>query len=172
MCQKTLLQYVLRLSRGMAYKAALAGLSFGGGKAVILAPNCGEKSPALFQAFGRFVHSLAGRYITAKVVAGSANNQLAEDRHGADLAARGILYAPDYVINAGGIINISHEGRAYSRDEAMAHCVRIHDTLAEIFERAKRESRPTNEIADQLAEERISRRRAGLDEGRLRMAAG
>ncbi len=45
-------------------------------------------------------------------------------------------------------------------------------TLAEIFERAKRESRPTNEIADQLAEERISRRRAGLDEGRLRMAAG
>ncbi len=59
---------VLRLSRGMAYKAALAGLSFGGGKAVILAPNCGEKSPALFQAFGRFVHSLAGRYITAEDV--------------------------------------------------------------------------------------------------------
>ena len=59
---------VLRLSRGMTYKAALAGLSFGGGKAVILAPNCGEKSPALFQAFGRFVHSLAGRYITAEDV--------------------------------------------------------------------------------------------------------
>ena len=109
--------------------------------------------------------------LAAKVVAGSANNQLAEDRNGADLAARGILYAPDYVINAGGIINISHEGRAYNRDEAMAHCARIHDTLAEIFQRAEREGRPTNEIADLLAEERIAKRRAGMDEMQLRTAA-
>ena len=87
------------------------------------------------------------------------------------LAARGILYAPDYVINAGGIINISHEGRAYNRDEAMAHCARIHDTLAEIFQRAEREGRPTNEIADLLAEERIAKRRAGMDEMQLRTAA-
>ena len=59
---------VLRLSRGMTYKAALADLSFGGGKAVILAPDQGGKTPALLQAFGRFVHSLAGRYITAEDV--------------------------------------------------------------------------------------------------------
>ncbi len=303
---------VLRLSRGMTYKAALAGLSFGGGKAVILAPKGGEKTPALFAAFGHFVDRLGGRYITAedvgtcpadmeivhgvtpyvagvadggagdgdpspatawgvfhglraaaraqlgrddlqgvhvamqglghvggylaqhladagarltvadldqshlawardslgaevvgpdaiydvaadvfapnamgaslndqtiprlrvRAVAGSANNQLAEDRHGAALADRGILYAPDYVINAGGIINISHEGQAYNRDEAMAHCARIHDTLAEIFQRAKREGRPTNEIADQLAEERVAAQATMKAQNRLHTAVG
>lgn len=303
---------VLRLSRGMTFKAALAGLAFGGGKAVILAPKDAEKTPALFAAFGRFVNSLAGRYITAedvgtcpadmeivhgvtpyvagvadggagdgdpspatawgvlhglraaveaqlgrgdlhgvhvtiqglgnvgghlaqyladagarltvadldgsrrawarnhlgaevvgvneiydvdadvfapcamgavlndqtiprlrvRAVAGSANNQLAEDRHGAALMDRDILYAPDYVINAGGIINISHEGRAYDRDAAMAHCARIHDTLAEIFQRGGREGRASNEIADQLAEERIAARATGKAQIALRMAMG
>ncbi len=299
------LEDALRLSRGMTFKAALANLAFGGGKAVIMAPANddpndsgagGGMTRARFQAFGRFVDSLGGRYITAedvgtspldleivhgvtpyvagvadggagdgdpspatawgvfhglkaaglaalgrnelhgvhvavqglghvggylaehlaeagafltvadldesrlrwaksnlganvvavdaiydvpadifapnamgavlnddtisrlsvRAVAGSANNQLAEDRHGRAMAARGILYAPDYVINAGGIINISHEGRTYDRDAAMNHCAQIHGTLAEIFQRAGREGRPTNEIADQLAEERIA----------------
>ena len=59
---------VLRLSRGMTYKAALANLRFGGGKAVIMAPANGEKSPAQFRAFGRFVDTLGGRYITAEDV--------------------------------------------------------------------------------------------------------
>ncbi|MBT3330879.1 MAG: amino acid dehydrogenase [Rhodospirillaceae bacterium] len=307
---------VLRLSRGMTYKAALAGLSFGGGKAVIMAPKDSskdaKKSPELLQAFGRFVHSLNGQYITAEdvgtcpddmeivhgntpyvagiadggagdgdpspataygvfhglqaavrarmgrndltgvhvavqglghvggylaqylgdagarltvadldadrlawardtlgadvvaadaiygvaadvfapnamgailnddtiprlnacVVAGSANNQLAEDRHGTSLADRGILYAPDYVINAGGIISISHEGRAYNRDEAMAHCARIGDTLSEIFQRAGNEQRPTNEVADQLAEERVIAHGKAKKERRLSAVAG
>jgi len=109
--------------------------------------------------------------LKVKAVAGSANNQLAEDRHGADLAARGILYAPDYVINAGGIINISHEGRLYNREAAMAHCARIHDTLAEIFQRAEQEGRPTNEVADQLAEERIADH-AATARNSLRAATG
>jgi len=93
------------------------------------------------------------------VVAGSANNQLAENRHGAALADRGILYAPDYVINAGGVINISHEfgpsGTAYDRVAAFAHVDRIHDTLMTIFKRADAEGVPTNVAADRIAEERF-----------------
>ena len=59
---------VLRLSRGMTYKNAVAGLKFGGGKAVILASDDVPKSPELFRAFGRCVDSLAGRYVTAEDV--------------------------------------------------------------------------------------------------------
>ena len=284
---------VLRLSRGMTFKAAMADLPFGGGKAVILGDPRQDKSPALFASFGRFVDSLGGRYITAEdvgiapgdieqvrrttrhvagiaeggsddgdpspatawgvfhglkaavrhrlgrpdlqdltvavqglghvgwllcrhlhdsgarlvvsdidrnrltearavfgaeavdvdaiydadvdvyapcalgatlnddslprlrasIVAGSANNQLAEDRHGEALRARGILYAPDYVINAGGIINISHEGPDYDRERAFAHCARIGETLAELFRRADRDGLATAGMADRMAQE-------------------
>jgi leucine dehydrogenase len=285
---------VLRLSRGMTYKSAMAGLGYGGGKAVIIGDARTDKSPALFEAFGRFVDSLGGRYVTAEdvgtapadfeivrrqtrhvagiaeggsgdpspatawgvfnglkatvkhrlgrddlagltvavqglghvgwalaehlhvagarlvvadidaerlararhklgatvidpqgifdvtadvlapcalgavlndetiarlkvaAVAGAANNQLAEDRHGEALRQRGILYAPDYVINAGGIINISHEGPTYSKVAAFADCARIHGTLLELFARADAAALPTNETADRLAEERIA----------------
>jgi len=95
--------------------------------------------------------------LRVSVVAGSANNQLAENRHGAALAARGILYAPDYVINAGGVINISHEldGGGYDRETAFAHVGRIHDTLLTIFSRADQDGLPTNVAADRIAEERF-----------------
>jgi leucine dehydrogenase len=91
------------------------------------------------------------------IVAGSANNQLAEARHGVELARRGILYAPDFVINAGGVINISHEAGAngYDRAAAFAHVDRIHDTLLDIFKRAETEGVPTNLAADRIAEERF-----------------
>lgn len=290
---------VLRLSRGMSYKSALAGLSLGGGKAVIIGDPRTDKTDALFEAFGRCVDRLGGRYVTAedvgtgvpeleivrrttahvagipeggvgdpspatafgvfmglkaavrhrlgaetldglrvavqglghvglglcahlaeagarltvadldperlqqaesrfgasavaperihaadadvyapcalgaslndttipeiraRVVAGSANNQLAEDRHGAMLRDHGILYAPDYVINAGGIINISHEstrngGRRYDRQLAFAHVARIHDTLTEIFAAADADGVPTSEAADRIAERRLA----------------
>ncbi|MGF1630110.1 MAG: Glu/Leu/Phe/Val dehydrogenase dimerization domain-containing protein [Kiloniellaceae bacterium] len=283
----------LRLSRGMTYKSALAGLAYGGGKSVIIGDPRRGKSQALFRAMGRYVDSLGGRYtvaedvgisvpdveimaeetthvagvtsggagdpspataygvymgikaaalhrlgtdslrglrvavqgvghvgyylcrhlaaegaelivadlaedsldravrefdaqvaapdriaaaavdiyapcalgavindatlpqIKAKVVAGSANNQLAEARHGAALRQRGILYAPDYVINAGGIINISHEGAGYDAAKAFAHVAQIHDTLLEIFRRADAQKVATSEAADRLAEERF-----------------
>lgn len=97
--------------------------------------------------------------LRAPVVAGSANNQLAADRHGRILQDRGILYAPDYAINAGGIINISYEttrtGRPYDRQRAFAHIARIHDTLAAIFERADAERIPTSLAADRLAERNL-----------------
>ena len=95
--------------------------------------------------------------LKAPIVAGSANNQLAEPRHGAELMRRGVLYAPDYVINAGGVINISHEGPAYDKRAAVDHVAKIHDTLREIFGRADAEHLPTSEAADRLAEERFTK---------------
>ncbi len=283
----------LRLSRGMTYKNAMAGLPFGGGKAVIMGNARTDKTEALFKSFGQFMNRLNGSYITAEdvgitpadmaivntvtphvaglegksgdpspltargtwqgiraavkqqlnrdsleglsvavqgvghvgyylcqhlhndgvklvvsdvnqealarvsdefgatvvavneiydadvdvyspcalgatindqtidrlkcqIVAGAANNQLAEDRHGRALLDRGILYAPDYVINAGGIINISFEGD-YQRHEAEAKTDNIFQTLSEIFSRSSHENIPTNSIADQMAQDIINK---------------
>jgi leucine dehydrogenase len=290
---------VLRLSRGMSYKNAMAELSFGGGKAVIIGESR-KKTPELFEAFGRLVDSLAGRYVTAedvgttiadmasvarttryvsglgaapgkaggdpgpktalgvhlgikaavkfklqradlggvtvavqgvggvgyhlcallaaegarlsvadvrpaalqrvcdefkaravpadellgqevdvlspcalggvlntqsiprlraRIVAGAANNQLAQGQDGTALLAAGILYAPDYVINAGGIISVSHEYHGGgSEAQVIADIRAIPVRLTEIFERARRENRTTNALADQMARERLGRR--------------
>ncbi|WP_415898931.1 Glu/Leu/Phe/Val family dehydrogenase [Neptuniibacter sp. QD48_11] len=93
--------------------------------------------------------------IKAKVIAGAANNQLARPHHDHELHKRGILYAPDYAINAGGIIDISYERSGYDAEKAKAHIEGIGDTLSEIFNRSVQEDRPTGEIADELAQERI-----------------
>jgi leucine dehydrogenase len=290
---------VLRLSRGMTYKAAMAGLPQGGGKSVILGDPRRDKTPAMMHAMGRFVEAVGGRYVVAEdsgtnvadirlmaqetrhvggltdekataagrtgdpspataygvfvgiqaavrfklqrpdlkglrvaiqgvgnvgyrlaqhlheagaklwvtdlhapavercarefgattvpmdaifgveadvfapcalgaiindrtlpqlkapMVAGAANNQLAEARHDGLLALRGILYAPDYVINAGGIIDIWHEETGYDAAKVRAHLERIGTTLTDIFDRSKREQHPTGEIADRMAEERF-----------------
>jgi leucine dehydrogenase len=90
--------------------------------------------------------------IRAGVVAGAANNQLARPRHDHALMKRGVLYAPDYVINAGGIIDIHYEGPDYDGARVRAHLERIGVTLTEIFARAKASGRPTGEIADAMAE--------------------
>jgi len=293
---------VLRLSRGMSYKNAMAGLPLGGGKAVILGDPARHKSPALFAAFGRIVDGLQGRYVTAEdvgvtehdmmhisgstahvaglpraagagaaqkaggnpspktargvfagiraallhvhgdgsvegrhiavqglggvggnlcqllhaagarltiadisddrasaiaqatgakvstiediltteadvlapcalggvlnddtiprlqvpIVAGGANNQLLEDRHGAALAERGVLYAPDYVINAGGIINVcgEHLGN-WTEADVDQRVEAIGATLGEIFSAASQQQLPTNIVADAMARDRI-----------------
>ncbi|RUO31758.1 amino acid dehydrogenase [Aliidiomarina sedimenti] len=281
---------VLRLSRGMTYKSALAGLPLGGGKAVIIGDAKTDKSPELFKAYGRFVDSLSGKYITAedvnirtsdielvatqtryvagtegkagdpsphtalgsylglkaaakhqfgsddikglkiaiqglgavgydfakylakdgailtvcdvnqeavdravkelgatavgideiydvemdiyapcalgatindgtlkrikaKVIAGSANNQLATPAHDRIVKDMGILYAPDYVINAGGVIHVCSEAAAMTTEDTAARVRAIYDTLDRIFSRAKAEDRPTGEIADEMARE-------------------
>lgn len=287
---------VLRLSRGMSYKNAVAGLKLGGGKAVIMGDSRTGKSEALFRAFGRMVDRLGGQYISAEdvgmtvedleliaeetpyvaglnkgahasgdpspftatgvflgikaavkhklgrnsvsglkvavqgvghvgcnlckqlheagakllvsdinqdsvnrvasefgaeiagldeilfadvdilspcalgavinddtidqikagIIAGAANNQLARDDHGQVLMDRGILYAPDYVINAGGIINVAAETRgAYDVNWVNAKVENIYNSLLVIFERSVSEMRPTNHIADELAHEII-----------------
>jgi leucine dehydrogenase len=91
------------------------------------------------------------------IVAGSANNQLHQDRHGEILRQRNILYAPDYVINAGGIIAFSTvlSGEGYSLDRAMDLTTGLGDTLAEIFTRAETEGIATSAIADRMAVERV-----------------
>ncbi len=110
-------------------------------------------------ALGAAINDATLPHLRAKIVAGAANNQLSEDRHGKELMARGILYAPDYVINAGGIIDISYErGGSYDRDAAVAHMEGIYDTLLEIFERSAAEGLPTNLVADYVAEERFRKK--------------
>ncbi len=287
---------VLRLSRGMTYKAAVSGLNLGGGKAVIIGDPSKDKSEALFRAFGRFVNSLNGRYITAedvgidvndmehvyretefvtgvhqvhggsgdpspftafgtlqglmaamqvqfgnedvgkysfavqgvghvgmeyvkllrergakvfvtdinnelvkravedygaeavpsehiydvdadvyspcalggtvnettlerlkcKIICGAANNQLANNAVGDEVQRRGILYAPDYAVNAGGLMNVSLEIDGYNRERAMRMLRTIHFNLARIFEISKRDNIPTYLAADRMAEERIA----------------
>ncbi|MDX1390826.1 MAG: Glu/Leu/Phe/Val dehydrogenase [Rheinheimera sp.] len=287
---------VLRLSRGMTYKNAMAGLPLGGGKSVIIGDAKSIKSEALFRAFGRMVHRLSGSYYSAedvnittgdimtvnketpyvaglegksgnpapftalgtyrgikaaakhqfgsddlngktvaiqglgsvgfylcehlhkdgarlivtdinqdavhraverfgavavgldeiygvdadiyapcalgatlndetipqlkvRIVAGCANNQLKEARHGEVLRQKGILYAPDYVINAGGIINVAFEMRpqGYSAQESTDKVMAIFDTLLNIFQRADAENQPTSTVADLMAQEIIRR---------------
>ena len=100
--------------------------------------------------------------IRAKVIAGAANNQLADAAAGRDLFQRGILYAPDYVINGGGIINVAGEIRALDLGEAFdptwvdAKLDRLALTLEEVLDQALHERRPTNEVANQIARSRIS----------------
>ena len=93
--------------------------------------------------------------LRAEVVAGSANNQLAEERHNKELMTRGILYAPDYAINAGCLIDVSYEHFGYDRDKLVKHIEGIYDTLMEIFERARSGQLPTGMVADHIAEEQF-----------------
>jgi leucine dehydrogenase len=95
-------------------------------------------------------------YLRAKIVAGAANNQLAEPRHGDDLHARGILYAPDYAINAGGLVNVAQEVKGYDAKAARERTLKIYDTIFEICERSKRLAAPTYKVADILVEEKLA----------------
>ncbi len=93
--------------------------------------------------------------IKAKVVAGATNNQLAKPKHGKQLHERGILYAPDYVINAGGLIHAMMAHREQSPTQQREKIKEIKDSLHAIFQRAQQENRPTDEVADILAEEKL-----------------
>ena len=97
------------------------------------------------------------RIKAATIIAGCANNQLAQSRHGEVLREKGILYAPDYVINAGGIINVYYETapQGYSEAASNKHVEGIFDTLTEIFTRSEKEQKSTHLIADELAQEII-----------------
>ena len=101
--------------------------------------------------------------LKCKAVAGCANNQLLEFRHGDMLRERGILYAPDYVINAGGIINVSVEllPGGYNEAVALERVDRIHDQLIAVFKIADEKDISTREAAAQLAEQRIAAAKNG-----------
>ena len=108
-------------------------------------------------ALGAILDDTTISQIKARVVAGAANNQLAHKEHDLVLMHRGILYAPDYVINAGGIIDIYYEGPGYDWTVVEAHLQRIGTTLSTIYQRSRADSRPTGEIADRMAEEIFKR---------------
>ena len=95
--------------------------------------------------------------LKAKVIAGSANNQLAESKHGQQIHEMGIVYAPDYVINAGGVINVADELYGYNRDRAMKRVETIYTSLEKIFAISREQNIPTYLAANHLAEERIAR---------------
>lgn len=290
------LRDVLRLSRGMTYKAAVADLKLGGGKAVVIADARTEKTPELLEAFGKAVESVAGRYITAedvgmsvkdidyirnftkhavggsneggsgdpsvmtafgcfqgikaalkhaglgeklegvkvavqgvgnvgyhlcsylsaagakliitdiypnqvekvvqefdatvvtpdqiysvdcdifapcalgailnertipqlkcKIVAGSANNQLENDNDGKSLADKGIVYCPDYALNAGGLINVAAEIDGYNKELVLSKVSKIYETIDSILSRAESEGVLPQEAAAQIAEQRLQK---------------
>ncbi|MFC4769217.1 Glu/Leu/Phe/Val family dehydrogenase [Effusibacillus consociatus] len=106
-------------------------------------------------ALGAVINDETIPQLKCKVVAGSANNQLKEDRHGDKLQELGILYAPDYVINAGGVINVADELEGYNAERARKKVENIYNILLNVYEIAKAEGIPTYKAADRLAEQRI-----------------
>ncbi|MBB5148766.1 Glu/Leu/Phe/Val dehydrogenase [Ureibacillus thermosphaericus] len=107
-------------------------------------------------ALGAIINDETIPQLKAKVIAGCANNQLKESRHGQILHEKGIIYAPDYVINAGGVINVADELYGYNRERAMKRVETIYDSLTKIFKISKDENIPTYLAANRLAEERIN----------------
>ncbi len=91
------------------------------------------------------------------IIAGAANNVLKEERHGDILAEKGILYAPDYVINAGGVINVYDELLGYNRERALGKARKIYDNIKKVIKISKRDNIPTYKAADIMAEERIEK---------------
>jgi leucine dehydrogenase len=94
--------------------------------------------------------------LQVEIIAGGANNQLAEDRHGDLLEGRHITYAPDYVINGGGLINVNAELHGWAPERARSKAGEIYDTLQRVFEIAREEGIPSYQAADRLAEQRIA----------------
>jgi leucine dehydrogenase len=108
-------------------------------------------------ALGAVVNDDTLKVLDVKVVAGAANNQLKDPRHGAILHERDVLYAPDYVINAGGLINVYGELNDWSAERSKRKAGEIYGTLHRIFDLAEAEGISTGVAADRVAEERISR---------------
>lgn len=107
-------------------------------------------------ALGSALNDATIPHIVAKIVAGAANNQLAQPRHGDDLHARGILYAPDYAINAGGLVNVAQEVLGYDAQKARTKTLEIYDTIYEISDRSAKTGTPTYRIADMMVEEKLA----------------
>jgi leucine dehydrogenase len=106
-------------------------------------------------ALGGGLHPVSIRKMTAKVICGAANNQLRDPEAAVLLTDRGILYAPDYVVNAGGIINVAAEYLGWSPDQVRARVEATPQRLAEVFDLAERAGSTTHAAAEALACERI-----------------
>jgi leucine dehydrogenase len=106
-------------------------------------------------ALGAIVNDTTIPQLRCAIVAGAANNVLLEERHGVALEEKGILYAPDYVANAGGVINVYSEIAGWSSARAFRKADEIYDTILKVFAIAKSQKLPTYQAADHLAEQRI-----------------
>jgi len=118
----------------------------------IYSVDCDIFSPC---ALGGILNDETIPQLKAKVIAGAANNQLQEERHGDLIVEKGLVYAPDYVINAGGVINVADELLGYNRERALKKVETIYDNIRKVFDIAKRDGIPSNVAADRMAEERI-----------------
>jgi leucine dehydrogenase len=115
-------------------------------KADIFSPN----------ALGAVINDKTLGQLKAEIIAGGANNQLAEERHGIELEQKGLSYAPDYVINGGGLINVYGELQGWEHERAKRKAGEIYQAISSVFAIAKRDKIPTYLAADRLAEERIA----------------
>lgn len=138
-----------------------------GAKAVALNDIYGAEADVFAPcALGAIINDSSIPQLKVKIVAGAANNQLAEARHGNILRDLKILYAPDYVINAGGLINVYYEhesrlsGKKHDRAEVVAHVDRIAETAESIFRRAEQDGISTSDAADRIAEQRFGYKKA------------
>lgn len=131
-----------------------------GAKAVspsdILAVECDILAPC---ALGAVINDETIPRLRCKVIAGSANNQLADDRHGHLLHELGILYAPDFVINAGGLMNVADELEGYHPERAQQRVEGIYDIMIELYDVASRGRMPSHVAANRMAEARIQQLR-------------
>jgi leucine dehydrogenase len=118
----------------------------------ILFADCDILAPC---ALGAIVNDQSISKFKCKVISGGANNQLAEPRHGDQLRELGILYAPDFVVNAGGLMNVFVELEGYSHDRAFDKTRKVYDNCLKVFEIAKRDNIGNHTAADRMAEERI-----------------
>jgi leucine dehydrogenase len=121
----------------------------------VLEVECDVLAPC---ALGAIINDETLPKLRCKIIAGGANNQLHEERHGHELSKREIVYAPDYVINAGGIINVSAEFAegGYNEPEALRRIERIPQALKEVWTISKDKGVPSSEAADHLAEQIVA----------------
>ena len=106
-------------------------------------------------ALGAVINDETLPVLKVEIVAGAANNQLLDERHGDMLEGRGILYTPDYVANAGGVINVYSELAGWTSTRAFRKADEIYDTVLKVFAIARQDKVPTYVAADRLAEQRI-----------------
>ena len=119
----------------------------------IYAQECDIFAPC---ALGAVINDQTLTQLRCEIVAGAANNQLHEDRHGDELEEKGILYAPDYVANAGGVINVYSELAGWTRERSLRKADEIYHTILNVFEIAEQDGIPSYRAADRVAERRIA----------------
>lgn len=111
-------------------------------------------------AHGGIINDMTIPKLRVKAIVGSANNQLLSDRHGRMLREKGILYAPDYIVNAGGLIQVADELYGFNHERVLAKTKQIYHTLLEVYKEASQTGNTTEEAANTMCEKRIENRKA------------